>query len=342
MTEAFDTNKFLNELCSVFDKEANINFCMFPGCNDSPINAHSISNKMVLSHLEEDGHVVAALKSRGLRSLDHCFELIGINQASTFKGMCNHHDNKVWSDLDSKPYMDLSCYRPAGTHMEDANSSEEDNKYYFLLFYRGIMHSTYNALILIKNYITLQYKIFNTNSPGDILDPFVWHIRNALCTVGLKMRVDQLYLNGQWDSVVCRGFRIWPAENTWTYLQLVSLDDIQPLHPASAVFSLLPGVGELLFIAVCLREDAEHLEQYLQRNALLPDNKLFRSSLSKMALQDAENIYISPEFWHSLTDNQRYQIKQFWTYTAIHGACPFYQGEELNLFHPSVGERFNR
>ncbi len=319
-------------------------FCLHPGCEDLPVRNHSISKKIILSHLSQKGRVVAPHKTGKSFNLQHMlspslFRAVGINQASVFQSLCQSHDDQLWKELDNVSYMDLPVYRTPGTHKRIAReeSDELSSKFLFLLLYRSVMHASGKSVALLRGYLNRRYTLFGSNA--NLVDPFADEVRNALTVLRYKLRLDDLYVRGEWDSVVTRGVRVAPCEKTWAYSQFIFLDDVVPLHPVGASFSLLFGVGECLLACVCFREDVEELENYLERHWLPPDHPMFRSSLSKLALQDCDNLYIHPAFWGELGQDRQNKIQKFWIDTAIWGAVPYHLDADLNLFNPPKGGR---
>ena len=89
-------------------------------CNQEPIRAHSIQNSGVIDLIALGGHVVAFRPSYSSEGLEVEFKLVGRNHASTFTGLCNEHDTKLFLPLDTKP-LDVT-----------------DREQLFLLAYRSV------------------------------------------------------------------------------------------------------------------------------------------------------------------------------------------------------------
>lgn len=319
-----------------------VGFCLYPGCDNTPVKNHSISKKISLGHLNHKGKVLAPYrlpKTLAGPPLNPTmrFELVGVNEASAFKGLCHQHDNKLWEELDNISYMDLPSYQPPGTSKWIRVDKADDltSKFAFLLLYRSVMHAASVKILLLRAYLQREFDMFSSLS--DLVDPFSGEVLAAMMTLRYKLRLDELYARQQWDSVVQLGVRIGPCEKTWAYSQFIFLDDQTPLHPVGASFTLLPGVGECLIACVTFREYSEELDGYLGRNWLTPDHHMFRASVSKMALQDSDNIYIHPRFWRSLGPERQRKIQEFWVQTRLWGGVPYYVHEDLNLFNPPSG-----
>lgn len=73
---------------------------------DAIISAHSIQKGGQLNLIVEQGHVyqlsadLTTLKSTGGKPQ---LKKVGINKVSTFRGMCKHHDNRLFAPIDDRP-----------------------------------------------------------------------------------------------------------------------------------------------------------------------------------------------------------------------------------------------
>lgn len=90
-------------------------------CRQSAINSHVISKNQYLKNVAVDNQVMG-IKSRDQFDSDNRFvrrmelNLIGINEAATFKGYCKTHDNKLFETIDNGPIKSvedilLQCLR---------------------------------------------------------------------------------------------------------------------------------------------------------------------------------------------------------------------------------------
>ncbi len=77
-------------------------------CKGGIIKAHSIQKSGVLSKISEQGHVYTRKinmegpqEERG----QPIVKKIGITQASTFNGFCQHHDNEIFKEIETQPFL---------------------------------------------------------------------------------------------------------------------------------------------------------------------------------------------------------------------------------------------
>lgn len=101
MTEARRiTSRFNDELQKVLSKHAK-HVCMYPECRRLAINAHAFSKEHSLREIAEGGKVYSPVSIRMDQSAykDIKFKLLGIQEATTFKGFCPYHDT-LFATLD--------------------------------------------------------------------------------------------------------------------------------------------------------------------------------------------------------------------------------------------------
>lgn len=76
-------------------------YCMFPGCNMHAISSHSISKKISLSQIAEDGKLFTIKSKRMYPDKEYGIGDKGIRDASAFMGFCKQHD-EMFSSLDKE------------------------------------------------------------------------------------------------------------------------------------------------------------------------------------------------------------------------------------------------
>ena len=119
MNDAEYWNRFKN-----VSRAFNAKYCLHSdvgntSCRAPPVKAHTVQ-RSILSQIARQGHVYGAVANA--RSLNQTggrikLELIGINKASTFTGMCSGHDDSVFAPLEKEVFRGTSeqcfllCYR---------------------------------------------------------------------------------------------------------------------------------------------------------------------------------------------------------------------------------------
>ncbi len=67
------------------------------------IKAHSISNSL-LETISEGGHVIVF--KTNAHDLDKFYWKEGVKNASTFRGFCGCHDNKLFEEIDARTFKE--------------------------------------------------------------------------------------------------------------------------------------------------------------------------------------------------------------------------------------------
>ena len=139
-----------NRLYSDFQRKGRINRCFYCGAENKITSSHSISEKRCLNLLAEYvegrkgvyGFKHLKLSRTNWHNPNHFgnFEVIGIKEASTFKGFCKVHDQKLFKLLDESNFDETSieckflhCYRAFAkavhTKREEFKSCSSDSIY---------------------------------------------------------------------------------------------------------------------------------------------------------------------------------------------------------------------
>jgi hypothetical protein len=107
-----------------------INRCLAPGeCPKPAIAAHSVQKARFIKPLAEDGHVLSVkLDATAQNGLSIDLRLVGVNQATTFTGLCANHDNEIFSPIE-KQEIDFT-----------------DSEQLFLLAYRCIISELHEQM----------------------------------------------------------------------------------------------------------------------------------------------------------------------------------------------------
>lgn len=123
-------NRFNGKVQSLLSKGRK-NKCIYPGCKKYSVKSHTISKKSSLFKVAEDGKL-KTLKSRrndtgAIKEIQ--FDLVGIHEATTFKGFCTDHE-AIFTDIDTKgisTLRDVFCqiYRTASKEFFISNVVKE-------------------------------------------------------------------------------------------------------------------------------------------------------------------------------------------------------------------------
>ena len=164
--------------------------CLFPGCNDIPIQSHSLQKSLLKTIADSTNHVKkigvnVEFKLNGKFSVLE--ENIGINKASTFAGFCNKHDTEIFKSIES--------------NIIDYNNQE----HLFLLLYRSIAREYFEVN---KNYFLMRdvvNDLLKNIEESDMLGPCLliqlyWQYCEYFYIEEIKRSADICLTHKIWDN----------------------------------------------------------------------------------------------------------------------------------------------
>jgi len=102
----------LHEMQKLFDETLHPEICIAKGldssCSDQIINAHTLTKSLSLNQIAKNGHVYG-FKNKDIFDFYRndgftSFRKLGIRTASTFKGFCSYHDDRLFSCLEKQNF----------------------------------------------------------------------------------------------------------------------------------------------------------------------------------------------------------------------------------------------
>ena len=97
-------------------------------CSDQIINAHTLTKSLSLNEIAKNGHVYG-FKNRDIFDLARnegftSLKKLGVRTASTFKGFCSYHDDKLFSCLEKQNFELLEEQSAALLYRAEANRTQ--------------------------------------------------------------------------------------------------------------------------------------------------------------------------------------------------------------------------
>lgn len=281
--------------------------CLEPtmSCEKTAIRAHSIQNSNVIDLLEVNNHVVALRPdiSDGQATVE--FKLVGRNQASTFTGLCSHHDHTIFAPIDS---------RPLGL---------KNKQQLFLLAYRSItreLHATMEAAIKIQT--AYQSRVQRGLDPKDepsesglfavgqmILSHSTWQYRYE--------NFDKSLLEGKFESIQHDIFEL-DQRPTIAVSALFSLDEVETKDDVvRVILNVLPIDDERTVVVFSYTGDDRRLARPSLERIFAASGQYQKYELSKLIISSAENFLICPSHFDLWPNQKREKIKECFTSTAM-------------------------
>ncbi|WP_105244171.1 YecA family protein [Psychrobacter sp. Marseille-P5312] len=287
-------------------------------CSKKIINAHTVSKSSSLKEIaDESGHVLGLkinlaniIKNKGKLVP----EKIGINQASTFKGFCSQHDKSLFSCIEDREFVgdDEQClalmYRSVAKELYAKEGGLNNSEF----AKNGDKGKHLSDQLSIQNFIADQQKGINA----------------ALSELSeLKSELDDQLLGksvGNLSHLIIDSTSPMPVAVSSVVAPMNDFDGnlIQDLGDLNIVADHLvfnsfssDGKGYVVF---SWSKDSAKVLSFISSLLALEDNKIF-SALIRFFFGVAENTFISPVWWNSLSDKQKDKINSL----IMSGINPF-------------------
>lgn len=298
--------------------------CLAPSgnCENAPTKVHSIQNSRIFDLLQNDGHLVSFKITPSSEIGPHLDfdERIGRNQASTFQGLCNNHDTKIFQEIENQN-LDL----------------KNNSKQLFLFAYRAVlkeMHSvTLTALRTQSTYKKqIELGLLPKNEPSAFgLWATDW-VRNAYLMNLYKNKYDEVYLSESFKDIQHDLIVLQDQSPTIAVSSLFSLDHIKIQDDIARVaLSIFPkNESETIILFSYLKLEAPKAREEL-KEIFFAGPLLKRKLISKLVLQNCENFFISPIYFESWSKSKRKLVKDYFNKT-LYGQNVEIDSSEILLF----------
>ncbi|PWB17480.1 hypothetical protein DCO44_00725 [Acinetobacter sp. AM] len=291
--------------------DRNLKLCLFNkfdnDCSNGIIKAHSVSQELFLRKISKKDKVYSPHMDMIKYKIN--MKEIGVTKASVFYGFCNKHDTNLFSDFERKEFI--------------ASSNQ-----LLKIGYRSLCLEIFKKIKVIKKYhffkenkdrgknLLEQYKIqmrsnieieFNKNSliklekiqsllHNDILNNTSNKMKHCLITLKDTQKI-------LCSSVISPEFNF----NLERLQKLENTVNAKNLFLNSFIFN---NIGYVLIS--WLEEDNDYGKNF--SNSIFSESHLINHKLIALILMYTENIYISPAWWDSLTDDKRKNLNKLIEY----------------------------
>ncbi|OCH39442.1 SEC-C domain-containing protein [Aliivibrio fischeri] len=278
-------------------------------CSKMIINAHTISKSGSLLEIADKTNHVLGLKL----DLANIFknkgkfvpERIGVNQASTFKGFCSVHDKALFSCLEDKPFI----------------GSEEQ---FLALMYRALAKELYakEASLINSEFIK------GADKGKSTFDQIFIQGFAANNQLGIKTAIKELS-----DIKVSLDAQLLGDEVNELCHLLIESSSPMPIAVSSISSPISDFNGEIIqnlgdlkvkaesvvfnsfssegrgYVVFSWLKNATIINKFIH-TMLSTDAKPIFSKLVRFFIGSAENVFISPEWWETLSEEQKGKIEQ--------------------------------
>ena len=219
-------------------------------CQRTAIRAHSIPSSTVLSRLASGGHVVMPhMKLKFPPPAEISFRPVGRNNATTFTGLCDQHDNAIFRPIDeSLPTID-------------------DPEHLFLLAYRAVLREYHVVLQnAIRFQATYQKRVEVGLSPGDSPCDFGMfvtpHLANFFECYEYKRLYDNAYLQQHWQTLDHEILMLRDQQPSIAVSSMFSLDDIPAPETPRVTLSVFPIDNAVVVVFSSAQSDAPFVRHH--------------------------------------------------------------------------------
>ena len=289
-------------------------YCSVPeglrsNCSNKIINAHTVSKGSSLLEIADSTNHVLGLKislaniQKGNGVLIP--ERIGVNQASTFKGFCSTHDKQLFSCLEDQPFsmepeqLFSLAYRALckeiyvkGSNEDVVDLIKESDKGKDFLEQRFIQDFASGYGLGVDTAVK-ELTILKDKFDAHLLNKEQLEICHLVITSEMPCPVAV-------SSILCPDvdFEGNPIQD------LANLDVI----PECVIFNSFSSDGKG-FVVFSWLKSGKIIEAFIQ--TLPKENKdSLKNAILRFFFSVSENIYISPVWWDSLTDQQSTSLTQ--------------------------------
>jgi len=274
--------------------------CLDPSmsCTKKPIRAHSVQNATALSYIEEENHVYEMkFKIENERPVVE-MELVGRNNASTFRGLCAEHDNEIFKPID------------------DRRLDERDREQLFLIAYRSVIRELHAVL---EGAMKIQSTYLRLAEKGDVPKdapsaPGVEAVQHMLKAWGVwKYRYkffDKALITRRFNRVKHLKFALEGKPPVIASSSFFSMDFKPWGEPfAALIVNLIPTDPDRRLVLFSFAEKhSQKAAKYLE-NLLRSNGRKKEYELSCLILDRAENFFISPHAVNSWSPEKRIEIE---------------------------------
>lgn len=310
--------KFFQNLEDALKKANRNKTCLYPGCSRKPIASHVISRK-TLELIAEKSHILTWLTRKvstfdmaktieAGKSLEQLFAEpirvgIGDKNKVTYPLFCQEHDDRVFAPLDTRGFS----FQPEQVA---------------LLAYRALCAmilgpSITEAILTVAKQYGYQHSL-NTTAGSAKLQRFlatelVLNVRQLYAQIQSANDYDKLgwsmYLVNM-QPCVAATYALIPVDNDGDAKAII--DGTQTLTVEDAVsFSFLPY--KPLHQSICViswLKDSPRAKDLMTLNRVNELSEQEQQDLFLTFAFQSPNIFISPSWWESLTEEKREEYKQ--------------------------------
>lgn len=269
--------------------------CMVSECNEKAILSHSQQQNGQLKHICSETKKVYALRDSMVQTFDmnngemnFKFVETQISKASTYPGLCNHHDTKLFKEIEKKKIGKISNSQAAS------------------FYYRSMSYESYRKERELERTKFLYNEVKDSLGPEQVLglyQAYKWHENNFNNSVLVQLgEIDKIIKNSTYEEVEYFqkilnknvGVSCCSMVNMHLDLYLEFLDQYPDYIPAFS-FNLVPFEDETHVVLCWLKKNNSFMEDIIK----YIDSDL-EHFLNKIVFCESEDICVNPTLWNGI------------------------------------------
>lgn len=291
------------------------NKTIFSGCvhKDDSCNgiskAHSLQENGILNKLARNKMVLAIDFSKVIADKGKVIlHEVSISKASTFTGLCNHHDNKI--------------FKPIEDHFEYKLGDTEQN---FLFAYRAFALGYYERHSSYQLYFAqLEEALKDSKSPlyiNRLYHDYENYGEHLEFIESIRIKMNNNLDNRRFDRVSTDTL-VWPGEygiasTSMFFLERDTLGRIinaPDSYMSPLFFTIFPHNGFTYILLSYFSKDKWKYDFIKNQIVTVPIDKQ-KVIISNLISSYIENIHIAPEFWDGLPIGVRNRFYEIFNYS---------------------------
>lgn len=272
--------------------------CLIEGCGNSPINSHTVQNSKILDLLCHNDHVIQiVLKTEGANKPRYIFDRVGRNKASTFRGLCQKHDNDIFTKIDNNPF------------------NENDDFYLLLLSYRALLKEYSDKLSVCKMIEHVEKETEKAEKPpSEEMTAFKLNVIHAMNQVVDHLKIyEQSLKSGVINGLAFFIFKIDNQSPAISASSVVNANNDGNGKLTNAAINILPVSNDQSVMLVACKTSHKNKVRKWFSDIKVGSIEKKKNIISKILIQNCENIQISPTVFDAWSEQKRERILAFFS-----------------------------
>jgi hypothetical protein len=306
--------------------------CMYPtadsespdlDCSKPAIRAHSIQNGGTLAELCEDDHVYVLQAKPTLAYEPEMpeFVWVGRNRATTFTGLCNEHDTKLFRPIERAP-LDLS-----------------NPEHVFLMTYRSALRGAHAGIENARWTSNAAKRLSEEEHTGPYEGGIGQYLSAYPMLAGMqafmeKARLDHLYLRADYGEVLHKVVPLPESEPSVAANAFCSVGK-RGTEWVFCALNVFPANGKHLMVFSYRRRNRRFVERFVDKELMMTYGTRREQAASKVLLDVCETITLKPSHRESLGAEQSAAIGGYFFWSTLEEFEGF-----LGQMSPEMSEQF--